>query len=325
MGTARDEVLPRYQALFARDKLPELTAEQFRSFLSFKNNRHWKALDRLGPAICEDMPRLRKALDLLLDESKPIRARLNQLIPRRAQAYVPRLGKAVLTPILLISYPTKYGVWNQVSEGAMKTLKIWPDPEAGEGLGDRYEKVNSVLLDTSRELGVDLWTLDALWWRVENEIDTAGGPGPILGPGPDGDAEQRFGLERHLQEFLRDNWEKTTLSKDWKLYEEDGEQVGFEYRTEIGRIDLLAKHKSEPRWLVIELKRDQSSDHTVGQALRYMGWVKRRLAKAGESVEGLVIARTADEALSYALYAAPTVGLNLYEVQFRLLAPKAHD
>ena len=32
------------------------------------------------------------------------------------------------------------------------------------------------------------------------------------------DASPRFGLERHLQEFLRDNWDHTELGSDWKLY-----------------------------------------------------------------------------------------------------------
>jgi hypothetical protein len=54
-----------------------------------------------------------------------------------------------------------------------------------------------------------------------------------------------------------------------------------------------------------------------------MGWVKRHLVKTGESVEGLVIARAADDALSYALEMAAAVSLNLYEVQFRLL-PRRH-
>jgi len=173
---------------------------------------------------------------------------------------------------------------------------------------------------------VDLWTLDALWWRivvpdgalpeavagataVDAEVDEAV---PSV-------AAQRFGLERHLQEFLRDNWEKTPLGKEWKLYEEDGDpEAGYEYPCGIGRIDLLAKHRTAQRWLVVELKRSQSSDQTVGQVLRYMGWVAQHLAAPGDSVEGLVIAHEADEGIAYALAAVPSVRLQLYEVEFRL-------
>lgn len=48
------------------------------------------------------------------------------------------------------------------------------------------------------------------------------------------------------------------------------------------------------------------------------GWVKKDLAQAGERVEGLVIAREADESIEYALSAVPDVRLQLYEVEFRL-------
>ncbi len=86
----------------------------------------------------------------------------------------------------------------------------------------------------------------------------------------------------------------------------------------MGRIDLLAKHRSEPRWLVIELKRDRTSDRTVGQILRYIGWVRQEMAGEGERVEGLIIARQADDGLRYAVSAAPDVTVQRYEVDFRL-------
>jgi hypothetical protein len=103
-------------------------------------------------------------------------------------------------------------------------------------------------------------------------------------------------------------------------YEENGEEVGYEYVCEVGRIDLLARHRKRSEWLVIELKRNQSSDTTVGQVLRYMGWVRRQLAKPGDKVRGLIIAHQADSSIQYALDSAPDVALNLYEVEFRLRA-----
>ncbi len=91
----------------------------------------------------------------------------------------------------------------------------------------------------------------------------------------------------------------------------------------MGKIDLLAKHLREPRWLVIELKREQSADQTVGQVLRYMGWVKKHLAKPEDKVSGLIITRVTDHALPYALAMVPEIDLQTYEVQFRLKpAPK---
>ncbi len=324
--SARDEVVPRYQQLFASEQLSKLTAEDFRAFLVFKNNQHWMSLQRMGPAICTDMDRLRKALGILLDEERRIEARLNELVPTSGSAFVPRLSKAVLTPILLIAYPDRYGVWNQVSESAMKALGLWPNFERGMPFGDRYLKVNAIMKEVEAAVGVDLWTLDALWWRAEDALRE---DGDVVDPAadetipPEIESEgSRFGLERHLQEFMRDNWDHIDLGSEWKIYEEDGDpEAGFEYPCGIGRIDLLARHRTEPRWLVIELKRRQSSDQTVGQVLRYMGWVQEQMAEPGDAVEGLVVAHDGDESIRYALKVVPNVRLKLYEVKFQLREP----
>jgi RecB family endonuclease NucS len=106
---------------------------------------------------------------------------------------------------------------------------------------------------------------------------------------------------------------------EWAIYEEDGDpEAGYEYPCPIGRIDLLARHRTEPRWLVIELKRGQTSDQTAGQVLRYMGWVQGELAGKGDQVEGLLIAHSIDDGLRFALTAIRNVRLMLYEVNFRL-------
>src|SRR3972149_6261592 len=73
--------------------------------------------------------------------------------------------------------------------------------------------------------------------------------------------------------------------------------------------------------LVIELKRNQSSDDTVGQVQRYMGWVTEHIAKKGETVNGLIVSREKDEKLKYALMYANNVELMLYEVYFNLRYP----
>lgn len=310
-------VVARYQNVFAVDRLARLTEDQFREFLNFKNNQHWKGLQRLGPAVCGDMPKLRQALAILLDEARPIADRLNQLIPPKGPPMVPRLHRAILTPILMVCHPTKYGVWNNVSESAMRTLGVWPELEPRMPFGNRYAAVNEVLVRMAEAVGVDLWTLDALWWRLGGDVEE---------DRPDSDSDEvpqesdyRFHLERHLHEFMRDNWSSTVLGRDWEIYEQDGDpDAGYEYPCPVGRIDLLARHRREPRWLVIELKRNQSSDKTVGQVLRYMGWVKGHLAKGGEAVEGLVVALSGDEGLKYALSLAPGVRLMLYEVDFPL-------
>lgn len=324
MVNAGPRVRARFQPLFAAERLPSLAKEEFQSFLVFKNNQHWVGLHRKGPEICADMPRLRSALRVLLDESRPIEDRLQDLAPGGPSA-VHGLGRAALTAILLVMFPEKYGVWNNRSQGSMEMLGLWPQFDRGEPFGSRYRRVNQVLLDVAREIGTDLWTLDGLWWVVVADSDSEESAElDLVQEGEEGTPEDspRFGLERHLHEFLRDNWSRTSLGEEWDLHVEDGEMVGYEYPTPIGRIDLLARHKKDKKWLVVELKRNQSSDDTVGQIARYIGYVRETLAKDKDDVQGLIISRAGDEKLRYALSVIANVDLMVYEVDFRLRRPK---
>ncbi|MGV9169951.1 MAG: hypothetical protein ACOC38_08455 [Promethearchaeia archaeon] len=106
----RKEVLDRYGEIFNLETLEDLTQDEFLSFLSFENNKHWTGIHRRGPDITEDMDRLRDALRILLDEDRPIKERLDELRPKDGPLYVKYLGKATLTPILYVVYPEKYGV-----------------------------------------------------------------------------------------------------------------------------------------------------------------------------------------------------------------------
>lgn len=321
--TARDEVLSRYGRMFAQERLDTLTEADFRDFLMFRNNRHWSGLQRMGPDIVRDMDGLRSALRDLLDESKTAAQRVDAVLPN-GRTRVKRLGKAILTPILLISEPDRFGVWNGTSEWAMRELDVWPDLRDARTLGERYERINELLLNLARDVGADFWTLDALWWRVlkSDDNETATDEDDDL-TDEDESSAVRFGMERHLHDFLFDNWERTDLGGKWNLVEEGGDVKGYGYErpTAVGKIDLLARHKTEPRWLVIELKRAQSSDDTLGQVQRYMGWVKENLATDGEPVEGLIIAQKQSQKLRYALMATQGIEFMRYEVTFRLRKP----
>lgn len=126
-----------------------------------------------------------------------------------------------------------------------------------------------------------------------------------------------FAMEKHLEDFLVRNWERTELGKKYDLIEQDGEFVSSQYRTDVGIIDLLVRDKETKRYVVIELKKGQTSDTTVGQVARYMGWVKKKLADDQE-VNGIIIARANDQQLQYALQMVPNVELFVYKVSFAL-------
>ena len=319
---AREEVQAHYQNVFSQQGIENLTSSQFRDFLIFKNNHHWTGLQRLGPQITSDMAALREALLELIDEEVPIAKRMNSLLPE-GKARVHKLGKAVLTPVLLITQPSKYSVWNGTSEAAMKESGLWPEFAWGSKIGERYDQLNKILLSLANELAIDLWTLDILWWRVlqsegKNEAEFVSGNGG--NEDEYGGENGVCGLERHLHDFLFDNWDQTSLGKDWALVEDGGDIKGYGYErpTDVGKIDLLARHTDDSRWLVIELKRGKTSDSTLGQVLRYMGWVKKHLAQEGEKVEGLIIGLQDDLKLRYAMDNVPSVRFLRYEVKFSL-------
>jgi len=82
-------------------------------------------------------------------------------------------------------------------------------------------------------------------------------------------------------------------------------------------LDILAISKDKNEFLVIELKKGRASDIVLGQIQRYMGHIKKNLAK-NKSVKGLIIALEDDKNLKDALSVAPNIKFKKYEVSFKL-------
>lgn len=315
---SQEQVVARYGPAFQPDRIGSIEEKVLGSFLYFENNRHWSGLHRQVNRICENMSATRKALADLVDETQSLSIRM------QSATNIKGMGKGIITAILHVAYPSRYGVWNNTSGEGLVELDLFPEFPRGASFGERYKAVNDVLLTLARELQVDLWTLDTVWWYLwlddEDESEAQ-----ILSNGTDQTSRDetprasRFSLERHLHDYMIDNWSSLDLAQDWDIFARDGEpEAGYEFSTPIGRIDLLARHKREPKWLVIELKRHKSSDAVVGQVLRYMGWVQRHLVEQNETVEGLIVATEGDPQLHYALDVVTAVNFKSYEVQFTL-------
>ena len=125
-----------------------------------------------------------------------------------------------------------------------------------------------------------------------------------------------FYMEQQLEDFIIENWDNTEFGKKYDLIVEDGELKSQQYRTSIGNIDILAVDKVSKDYVVIELKRNQTSDDTIGQVTRYMGWVLEHLQN--ENVRGVIVAGKFDNKLFYAQKVIKNVEVFLYEVGFRL-------
>lgn len=127
-----------------------------------------------------------------------------------------------------------------------------------------------------------------------------------------------FALEKHLEDFLIANWSSTDLSKNYDIYEAEGELVGQQFPTDTGPIDILAVSKDKSELLVIELKKGKVSDVVVGQTQRYMGYVQTELAEASQKVRGLIIGLDDDLRLRRALSVTQNIDFYRYQVSFKL-------
>lgn len=141
---------------------------------------------------------------------------------------------------------------------------------------------------------------------------------PIISTDETIENPSEFALEKHLEDFLVQNWKSTELGKQYDIYEDEGEIVGQQYPSDTGQIDILARSKDKKTIVVIELKKGRASDVVVGQVQRYMGFVKEELAEADQSVRGIIIAFEDDVKIKRALAVAPNIEFYTYKINFKL-------
>ncbi len=321
---AEQEVIARYGELFNPNNIDNLTAEDFKSFLLFKNNRHWSGIFRTENLVTIDMARLRGAIKVLLDENQPLEKRLDVLFPPNKPNYIKGMGKAIATPILLVVYPDKYGVWNEPSQQGLKLLNLLPQFGRGASFADKYMKINKVLNDLASQYNLSLWQVDGVLGDLTNDgpsiINHTITEEAIEAEQMKEAAEAEFGLESHLEDFIIENWDSLELGKKYALLDNDGDIISKQYPTDVGPIDILARSKDSKEWLVVELKKGRSGDQVVGQIQRYMGWILRNRIRSGdgESVKGLIILKNTDRKLEYALEVTQGIELMTYTVNFSL-------
>lgn len=133
----------------------------------------------------------------------------------------------------------------------------------------------------------------------------------IKGPG-EGEEEKAREEDRfraleteHYQKLIHRNFQK--LLKNFRYFDEEIQNAheGHYSTEDVGIMDFLCLDKSD-NFVVIELKR-KSTDETLAQLCRYMGWVKENLAKKGQTVYGLIISESKDIRLEYAIKVVPNV------------------
>lgn len=177
--------------------------------------------------------------------------------------------------------------------------------------GDVVEYIcsSSEQVASERDLDADLSTILEYYKKIISGV--SGSPSPIR----EEISQGLFYMEKQLEDFILHNWDSIDLGKKYDLIIEEGVLLSQQYRTDIGPIDILVKDKVTKEYVVIELKRNQTSDDTVGQLARYMGWIKEN---KGGNVKGVIIAGSYDRKLDFALKIMQNVEVFLYEVSFKL-------
>jgi hypothetical protein len=171
------EVCGYWKVIFSSRGVATLTKQDMTGFLSYRQNKRWREISKED--VTSDMEALRAALAVLIDESRPVAERLNELEPGRGALAVPFLGKAKLSAILLVTQPREYGVWNDYSERALRGLGVMPEFAAGAGvdagadghppvarLGDQYALVNAALKKLADNNRLTMWQLDIILERI---------------------------------------------------------------------------------------------------------------------------------------------------------------
>ena len=156
--------------------------------------------------------------------------------------------------------------------------------------------------------------------QVKFHCQDAGEILPITREEQENYSNSSFGLERHMEDFLVKNWQETMLSDKYDIYEENGVKIGRQYRTRSGPLDILAISKDKTEFLVIELKKGRTSDVTIGQTQRYMGFIKQSLANDNQQVKGCIIAFEDDQNMRDALHVTPDISFMKYELKFNLIS-----
>lgn len=255
-------------------------------------------------------------------------------------------------PVYQATHPGKTKIAAGLACGALWTVAkgirngdvvLCPDGagvyRVGEVIGDYYYSAGGILphrrpvrwLDQSIDrsamsdalrASTTSWTTvcDISGYRDEIEKLLTGPIAPtIVSTDPSIEDPSAFAMEKHLEDFLIQNWAQTDLSKDYVIFAEDGEPVGQQYPTDTGPMDILAISKDKKTLLVVELKKGRASDAVVGQVLRYMGYVQQELAEEGQTVKGVIIALDDDQRIRRALAVAPSIEFYRYQVAFKLI------
>jgi len=267
--------------------------------------------------IIRDVPKFKDVLIHLLGESMPLEERFSDVVNSGGNKHIDGFGKALASAFLMDFNLQKYCLWNNKTEMGFSVLG-WDLPyQSSDNDGAKYVKVLEQLRklrdDIGPKLNFDFDEIDNFlhWIAAEEEGKTAVknmiGEDALIESGVVLEAPE----EKFVQQLLNSNFDNVFGSLNLKLYDGDPEQTGAQFNTPAGKIDFLAVDKKTEDFVVIELKVGKVHDSAIGQTLRYMGYVKKNLAR-DKNVRGIILAENIDDKAKYALSLVPAIEFKKY-------------
>ncbi len=226
-----------------------------------------------------------------------------------------KMGDMVLCP----DGAGSYHVGEVISDYLYAPCQVLPHRRTVKWLNQSIERINMSdnLKNSAGSIGT-VSNISSYHDEIEKLIGGSSAP-RIISTDPEVEDPAAFVMEKHLEDFLVQNWTQTDLGKEYDIFEEEGERVGQQYSTDTGPIDILAISKDKKKLLVVEIKKGRASDVVVGQVLRYMGYVQEELAENGQVVKGVIIALEDDQRIRRALAMVPTIDFYRYQISFKLV------
>lgn len=131
-----------------------------------------------------------------------------------------------------------------------------------------------------------------------------------------GDIRYNFLEEKYLQQFLLENF--NNFFKDLQKYYVD-DSCSEVPLGNAGRCDILAKNRETGDLVVIELKREVASSRAVGQILSYITGAQKEIAKDGQDVKAILVAKDFDDSFLSAIERTEDeISLKKYNLHFDL-------
>lgn len=260
----------------------------------------------------------------LLNESIPIEERFFNVVCSSGNKYIDGVGKALASGFLIDYDLHKYCIWNNKTEMGFNVLG-WKKPyQSGDNEGIKYVNVLEQLKKLRDNIGSGLnYNYDDIdnflhWIAAEDEGENAVknllGEGALTEAGMVLEAPE----ERFIQQLIDRNFNKIFESLNLQLYDRDPDQTGAQFNTPIGRMEFLAVDKNTEDFVVLELKIGKVYDGTIGQILRYMGYVKKELA-GDKNVRGIILGEDMDDKAKYALSLVPTIEFKTYKLNIQVI------